>query len=126
MRLDSIDHVAITVSDVQRSVQWYTETLGLRHESPWDGEPQLVCAGESCVALFSATGSGKRPSDDEKRSGLTMRHFAFRTDRMNFQQAQAEFHDRGIEFEFEDHEVCHSIYIEDPDGHRVEITTYEI
>jgi catechol-2,3-dioxygenase len=32
----------------------------------------------------------------------------------------------GIPFEFSDHGIAHSVYISDPDGHRIEITTYEV
>jgi catechol 2,3-dioxygenase-like lactoylglutathione lyase family enzyme len=119
MKLQRLDHVAITVSDMDRSVAWYTETLGLEHSSPWDGDPQLVGVGDTAVALFS--GSGKALSDPQG-----MRHFAFRTDRENFDRAQEEFRQRGIDFQFEDHGVCHSVYIRDPDGYRVEITTYDV
>jgi catechol-2,3-dioxygenase len=55
-----------------------------------------------------------------------MRHFAFRADRANFEAAQETFRERGIAFEFADHGICHSVYVSDPDGHRVEITTYEV
>lgn len=41
-------------------------------------------------------------------------------------KAQAALRERGIAFQFQDHEVSHSIYFSDPDGHRLEITTYEV
>ena len=37
-----------------------------------------------------------------------------------------ELEKRGIKFEFQDHEIAHSIYFRDPDGHQLEITTYEV
>jgi catechol 2,3-dioxygenase-like lactoylglutathione lyase family enzyme len=55
-----------------------------------------------------------------------MLHLAFRADRKNFGAAQQELKTRGIKFEFQDHEIAHSIYFRDPDGHQLEITTYEI
>jgi catechol 2,3-dioxygenase-like lactoylglutathione lyase family enzyme len=125
-KLQHLDHVAITVSDMARSIEWYAKTLGLERKSPWDGDPQLMCSGDTCVALFSASGQGEPMSDSERRNRLTMRHFAFRTDRVNFERAQEEFRGQGIEFEFADHGVCHSVYITDPDEHLVEITTYEV
>ena len=55
-----------------------------------------------------------------------MLHFAMRADRKNFLAAQKELKGRGIDFEFQDHEISHSIYFRDPDGHQIEITTYEL
>jgi catechol-2,3-dioxygenase len=40
--------------------------------------------------------------------------------------AQEELTKRGIAFHFQDHEISHSIYFDDPDGHQIEITTYEV
>jgi catechol-2,3-dioxygenase len=55
-----------------------------------------------------------------------MLHLALRTDRANFLQAQQELKQRGIKFHFQDHEISQSIYFRDPDGHELEITTYEL
>ena len=55
-----------------------------------------------------------------------MRHLAFKVDRANFEQAQQELKARGIEFEFQDHMISHSIYFNDPDGHQIELTTYDV
>jgi catechol-2,3-dioxygenase len=49
-----------------------------------------------------------------------------RADRKNFERAQQELKQRGIAFHFEDHGIAHSIYFRDPDGHELEITTYEV
>jgi catechol 2,3-dioxygenase-like lactoylglutathione lyase family enzyme len=126
IRLQHIDHVAITVRDIPRSIEWYTKTLGLEHRSMWDGEPQMLVAGDTAIALFSVDGKGIALSDDEKAQRFTMQHFAFRVDRANFERAQEEFREQGIAARFADHGVCHSVYISDPDGHAIEITTYEI
>jgi len=32
---------------------------------------------------------------------------------------------KGMEFHFEDHSISHSIYLRDPDGYEIELTTYE-
>ncbi len=55
-----------------------------------------------------------------------MLHLAFRANRENFLAAQRELEKRGIKFEFQDHETSHSIYFRDPDGHQLEITTYDL
>jgi catechol 2,3-dioxygenase-like lactoylglutathione lyase family enzyme len=119
-----IDHVAIAVADVERSVDWYRDVLGMERRHPeWGTAPAMVCAGETCVALFGVEG---KPQPPPGRDALAMRHLAFRVDRAAFERAQEELRERGIDFEFMDHETAHSIYFTDPDGHRLEITTYEL
>jgi catechol 2,3-dioxygenase-like lactoylglutathione lyase family enzyme len=55
-----------------------------------------------------------------------MLHLAFRANYDGFLTAQEELRRRGIKFEFQDHEISHSIYFRDPDGHELEITTYDL
>jgi catechol 2,3-dioxygenase-like lactoylglutathione lyase family enzyme len=124
VEIAQIDHVAIAVADVERSIDWYRDVLGLeRRHAEWGTEPAMVCAGETCVALFALEGGFEPPPG---RGSVAMRHLAFRVDRNGFERAQEELAERGIQFDFMDHETAHSIYFADPDGHRLEITTYEI
>jgi catechol 2,3-dioxygenase-like lactoylglutathione lyase family enzyme len=121
-----IDHVAIAVKDIHASAAWYQEMFGLerRFDDVWGDEPPvMVCAGDTCLALFPTEGHAAPPPG---RDAVAMRHFAFVTDRANFEAARDSFDERGIEYQFADHEVCHSLYISDPDGHRIELTTYEL
>jgi catechol 2,3-dioxygenase-like lactoylglutathione lyase family enzyme len=122
-----IDHVAVSVRDLDSSVQWYQAVLKLemRFQEVWKGEPVMLCAGDTCLALFQAEASRIGLSPDKKMS-LGLRHIAFRVSQEGFQKFQTELRERGIVFRFEDHEVSHSIYFSDPDGHQLEITTYEI
>ena len=69
------------------------------------------------------------PTDDPHvplPAGLPIHHLAFRVDRANFNAAQETLLQRGIEFEFQDHKIVHSIYFFDPDGHLIELTSYEL
>ena len=54
------------------------------------------------------------------------RHFAIRLDRANFDGVRAGLAERGIDAELWDHTICHSLYLRDPDGHQVELTTYDV
>ena len=125
MNLEGLDHVAITVRDVERSARWYTEVLGLerQYEDVWGGVPTFVGKGKTGLALFTAE---ETESSLGEKKAVRMSHFAWRADRENFLRAQQELKERGVAFEFADHEVSHSIYFRDPDGHKVEITTYEL
>jgi catechol-2,3-dioxygenase len=124
-KIDHLDHVALNVKNLAGSVQWYQEVLGLeqRYAEAWGEVPTMLCAGNTCIALFPAKTEEPKPTPDDDT--IAMRHLAFRVNRKNFEQAQTELHRRGIAFEFEDHEISHSIYFSDPDGHRLELTTYE-
>jgi catechol 2,3-dioxygenase-like lactoylglutathione lyase family enzyme len=126
MDLEGIDHVALSVRDVERSAQWYIDVLGFerRHEGMWDGIPVFIGKGTTSLALFPVR-SGER-STSAARGDVRMLHLALRANRPNFLAAQEELKRRGIKFEFSDHEISHSIYFRDPDGHELEITTYEL
>ena len=126
MRLEGIDHVALAVRDVVRSVAWYQEVLGLerRYEEAWGDYPAVVGIGATAIALFPVQSSNPKPRPD--RDVLAMRHLAFRANAENFARAQRELTDRGVEFEFQNHGIANSIYFHDPDGHEIEITTYDL
>ena len=126
MELEGIDHVAIGVRDVERSAKWYIEVLGFErlYEGVWDGVPTFVGKGDTGIALFPASPDAK-PTPSTHRE-IRMLHLAFHADRENFLAAQRELKKRGIKFEFQDHEISHSIYFRDPDGHALEITTYDL
>jgi catechol 2,3-dioxygenase-like lactoylglutathione lyase family enzyme len=129
--IDALDHVALSVRDVVRSARWYAEVLGFKrlHEDKWNGIPVFIGNGDAAIALFPAAeeiGSAEIGSACADRAAVRTLHFAFRTDRENFARAQDELKKRALPFEFQDHEISHSIYFHDPDGHKIEITTYEL
>jgi len=126
MQLEGIDHVAVGVRDVERSAKWYIEVLGFErlYEDAWGGVPTFVGKGNTGIALFPARPNAK-PAPTTHRD-IRMLHLAFRADRENFLAAQRELKKRGIKFEFQDHEISQSVNFLDPDGHQLEITTYEL
>ncbi len=126
MQLEGIDHVALAVRDVERSANWYVEVLGFErlHEDMWNGIPTFLGKGNTAIALFPANSNTR--STSSTRGDIRMLHLAFRANRDGFLAAQEELKRRGIKFEFQYHEISHSIYFRDPDGHELEITTYEL
>jgi catechol 2,3-dioxygenase-like lactoylglutathione lyase family enzyme len=121
VELEALDHVGLVVSDMARSVRWYQEVLGLRraHEEAWRDFPAVLEVNGSGVALFPNENGGPIPVDDP------MRHVGFRTSRRGLELAKAELLANGIEFHEGDYGVAWSVYLPDPDGYQVEITTYE-
>jgi len=126
MQLEGIDHVAVGVRNVEQSAKWYIEVLGFdrQYDGVWNGVPTFVGKGNTGIALFPASPGAK--STHLGHRDLRILHLAFRANRQNFLAAQLELQKRGIKFEFSDHEISHSIYFRDPDGHQLEITTYEL
>jgi catechol 2,3-dioxygenase-like lactoylglutathione lyase family enzyme len=127
LKLDGLDHVAVTVRDPLTSMAWYQDILGLerRFQEAWGDYPIVMLAGESGVALFPAS-SADPDTIPDKGNAITMRHFAFRVDGENFRRAKERMAWLEVEFREEDHGVSRSIYLRDPDGHEIEITTYEV
>ena len=124
MDLEGIDHVALSVCDVEKAAQWYVDVLGFKrlYDGMWEGVPVFIGKGTTALALFPvrSKSAASGPAD------VRMLHLAMRADRKNFLAAQEELKQRGIKFEFQDHEISHSIYFHDPDGHILEITTYDL
>ncbi|HEY2710993.1 MAG TPA: VOC family protein [Chthoniobacterales bacterium] len=95
MKLEGIDHVAIAVPDIAKTVAWYCEVLGLerRHADEWNGIPAFIGAGSAALALF--------PAEERNQAvdrGGPMLHLAFRSNRAGFVRAQEELKKRGISF----------------------------
>jgi catechol 2,3-dioxygenase-like lactoylglutathione lyase family enzyme len=123
IRVQGIDHVGLAVQDVRQSVEWYQDMLGLERlfEDVWGDFPGVVGIGDTSIAFF--------PKDDPDLPlppGLPIHHVAFRVYRGNFDAAQKKLAEKGILFEFQDHKIVHSLYFFDPDGHLIELMTYEL
>jgi catechol 2,3-dioxygenase-like lactoylglutathione lyase family enzyme len=116
VRIEGVDHVAFAVADQAQSISWYGDVLGLDEVHPeWERHPAMLHRGGSGVALFA--GEGREPG---------FLHLAFRVDSASFAEAQERLGERGISFRVVDHGTAHSLYFEDPDGIRLELTTYDV
>lgn len=123
IKIEFLDHVAIRVKDLSRSVEWYQQVLGLKkYQLPeWGEYPIFLLAGKSGIALFPA--NLKDSKFDFSSRNVKIDHFAFHVTQANFERAKRRYTALNLDFNIQDHHYFHSIYTKDPDGHTVELTT---
>lgn len=116
-----MDHVGINVTDLQRSADWYQKVLGFTIFHKWN-TTWMIRRGDMRIGLFLRPNAKKI---DDLDNTLAITHFAYATDDKGFKEAQERLTKLGVKFEPpEDTGVAHSIFINDPDGYQVEITSY--
>jgi catechol 2,3-dioxygenase-like lactoylglutathione lyase family enzyme len=122
LEIGFLDHVAITVEDMDRSIAWYQRVLGLHPHTfqEWGDYPVFMLCGKTGVAIFPAE------ADDAPVPAIRIHHFAFNVDQKNFDRARKRYENLNIRYDFQDHHFFHSIYTFDPDGHRVELTCIQV
>lgn len=121
-----LDHVAIGVTDVERSRAFYADVLGFaRVHEAWD-RPVVMAAEGTGVAIFDRRGHTSATPDDAEPPAVRILHIAFRVDREGLGRARTELAERGLDVRFSNHGISHSIYFPDPDGHQLELTTYDV
>lgn len=125
-QIQFLDHVAIRVADMQVAQKWYVDMLGLTpYQLPeWGPIPIFLLAGKTGVALFPANPDAPLPNPTLK--GIKIDHFAFQVDQDNFAKAIKKFDQLGVAYDLQDHHYFHSLYLKDPDGHTVELTTLAV
>lgn len=124
-RLQRLDHVSLNVADRARSLAWYRDVLGLApgEEPQEDDEPVFLGEPGACFALFQA--QVQSPAREPESTGLRHVALALAT-AAELDDAEQHLRDLGVAFRPEDHGNAHSLYLSDPDGNVVELTTYDV
>lgn len=121
-----LDHVAVAVGDMERSRSFYEGVLGLERVYPEWEMPIVLAAAGTGVALFPESVHPSPTPNDVEPPAVRILHIAFRVDREGFEAARDELAAAGLDVHFSDHGISHSLYLDDPDGHQIELTTYEV
>ncbi len=125
MEIDRIDHLVLTVSDVDETCRFYVEALGMR-ETTFGGGRRALEFGEQKINLHQ-TGNEFVPGALKPVPGSA--DVCFIT-RRSSEEVLDHFRSRGVEVVQGPVEKVgalgpmSSVYVRDPDGNLVEVSTY--
>jgi len=111
--IGNINHITLSVSDLEESMNFYINVLGFRPLARWDKGSYLL-AGNSwiCLALDPNTRNRSLPEQT---------HISFSVSAGHFRKAAKIISDSGAEIWKENNSEGESLYFMDPNGHKLEI-----
>ena len=126
MGVRELGHLVLYVRDVRRSAAFYGDVLGWRRIFPEEGEPVGVAAFSGGRThhelLLIEVGEDAAPIPPGRRVGLY--HFGLKVGDSDDELREMVERVRAAGVRVvgaSDHQVTHSLYLEDPDGNEVEL-----
>ena len=115
--VSGINHITLSVKDLELSFRFYSQVLGFRPLAKWQ-EGAYLLGGDLwfCLSLDSKTRQGPLPE---------YTHIALNVSPENFDQLSAELLKSGAMVWKENTSPGASLYFLDPDGHKLEIHTLD-
>ena len=122
-----VDHLALICSDIETTIRFYTEVLGMRltkvmtnRDEPTSTHIFLDMGGGNLLAFFDFPEKGP---DRTVRGVGSMHHVALKAAPKKFQSILATLKDKNIKYSLHGTETAGSVYVRDPDDILVEVTT---
>ncbi len=122
MKIERIDHLNITVANIDRSIEFYRRVLGMRTDMVGEGRAALLF-GQQKIHLDQA-GSKAAMSGDKRMPA----HICFVTE-TPIAEVTAELERCGVPIRMQGPRAgaigpIQSVYFDDPDMNSIEISTY--
>jgi catechol 2,3-dioxygenase len=121
MEIQSLGHVVLKVTDLERAEGFYSGLLGLNVCARYDENGMKMTffslGNHHDLALFQVPGG----TAVEESAGLHHVAFCIGTTLDQLREAKAHLHAAGIETAPTDHDVTKSLYLHDPDGNMLEV-----
>ena len=114
MQVERVDFISVPVTDVERSKQFYGETLGLPEiEHPEQGFPEYQLGDNVSLYLLNMESIG-RSFEGPHTASIALRV-------ADVEAAQRELEAKGVQFggDVFDTGVCHMAFFADPDGNQI-------
>jgi catechol 2,3-dioxygenase-like lactoylglutathione lyase family enzyme len=128
LRVKGIDHAAISVKNLDKSLEFYTKVLGLEispRENQKPGIEYFLDCGTSLIGLIQGDQWGEKHFLQD--AGLGGNHVSFRVNTTDFDEAIEELRRHKVTITFiKKREKSWSAYFLDPDGNKLELTAWPL
>ncbi|MBI3601872.1 MAG: VOC family protein [Candidatus Omnitrophica bacterium] len=128
IKILGIDHVAVNVRDIDKSVEFYTKVLGLKitqREPSKPGIEYFLDAGPSLIGVIQA--KDLKESHPFANEGLGANHFSFRIHSNNFETFIQHLEKHAVKIEYaKKRPQSWSLYFYDIDGNKLEMTSWPL
>ncbi|MEA4963174.1 Glutathione transferase FosA [bioreactor metagenome] len=111
--INGINHITFAILDLERSLNFYVNLLGLRLIAKWDKGAYLL-AGNQWIALNVDEVRIAVPTGDYS-------HISFNVPSSDFQSLKEKLEEAGVRSFKENTSEGESFYFLDPDGHKLEL-----
>jgi len=127
--IKGIDHVAINVKDIDKSVAFYTKVIGLKITEREPSKPGieyfLDCGPRALIGIIQA----KNLNDVHlfKEEGIGANHFSFQVHAKDFDPMVKRLEDNNVTIGYAKKRAkSWSLYFYDIDGNKVEVTAWPL
>ena len=123
MKIESLGHVVLKVTDLERAEQFYTGTLGMPVCARFDeqGMKMTFFSLGNHHDLAIAEVKGEEQAGGDQAGGLHHVAFCIGDSIDDLVDARDQLQAAGMQLMPIDHEVTKSLYFDDPDGNNVEL-----